>query len=866
VKKYIYIVKTFRALLIVAVISAMVTVPVAAWSQPVHMAINNQAVELFKRVFTGYDKYKAAPINFDELYTSVGIADDHKPYFARSYSPCRRLKTMQRWIELGGDWADVPAAYAAVRHFYDPLALSGVHYLTDHSDAFGAVYDQPETDAMTWALSHSDNPFNWRNALIYYKKAMEIPEDGKAPEAFSGSHFKTNVKIEPKDRNKERGIYLGLAYRGLGETMHLLGDMTQPAHVRNDSHPWEEPLEDTITPVLVRKFAEGFSTGTAVDAQMVSKFLSTNGTTLNNPEQLFIALSTFTNRNFYSSDTIYDKDSGIMPRNDEVPIPSPQFKDLIPGVMDLLPPSIDADNGTAKNAETKEKAETINYLGAPFLNDIVLMVQEKLSGIIFKSKSYFVPTNANFTKYQGRVLIPIAIAACSDLMHQFFPTLELIAEFEEPELITEETNGKMPEIRYEIEQEAVMNHKVQNDQAWQQADLSISYTGAGELVFENKGKIYKSIPLSFENGKLTGMQNADKDWVKEKPVLNLRQDQSVKLTKEQKYTEIKDNDSVYIQIKAGSRTWTGTKLLYKFPVETLEADYTEHGLREEENYPGFGVREFAAFCEAVNFKTTDTGDVCYLAPLYTGKAELIFENEKGYIKKKIDVFFEEGVLSKISDTEGNLVDEPLILYGDETAEYKLTDMEKLYEIKQDQTVYFQIRVDRNRYIKSQSWSYFSDFEEIDGTYVGSMTVGATQKLRDFVVDIFAYIMHPLANAIAKLADSPPLSFDEVRGIVDSSTTSNTVTVDIALSIVTVSGNKVAIEFYSYDEYGEATVTSCEGTYQNGLLHFKSAYYDASVFEFSGRLYKDSLYGTIGGSAWGIIGQAVDGEWEADKVS
>lgn len=890
-KNHKNITKTLRSLLAIVVAAAIMTTPVTAWSQPVHMAINDQAVGLFKTVFADYDKYKVAPINFDEKYRSVGIPDFHNPNFAKDYSACLWLNSLKQWIVSAGNWADIPAAYSGIRHFYDPLALSGDHYLTDHSAIF-KYYDNPKTDAMTWALVREDNPFNWKNALKYYKKAMEIPEDGATPDAFSGTHFKTDVEIKPKSRKRERELYLGLAYRGLGETMHLMADMTQPAHVRNDSHPWEEPLEDTITPEFVKAYAKKFETGTAVDGRIADQFLSTNGTTLNNPKQLFITLSTFTNKHFYSSDTIYDKESGVMPNNDETPIPNPQFKDLIPGEMevpisqlqvdrtktqlgehpliasevDLLPLTTDTNIGTSIYSDFAFRTKKVKFLGASFLGGFVPMVQEKVSGRIFKSKTYSIPADIHFTCYQGRVLIPIAIAACSDLMHQFFPTLEFKTEYEEPELITEKTNDKLPKIRYEINQEAVMNHKVEEDQAWQQLNLSISYTGAGELIFENEGKTYKSIPLSFENGKLVGMQNADKEWVKEKPVLHMRQDNSVKLTKEQRYTEIKEKDSVYIQINAGSRTWTGAKLHYNFPVETLEAEYTELGLREEENYPGFGVREFATSCEAVNFETTDTEEDCYLAPLYTGKAELVFENERGRIKKRIDVFFEDGVLSKISDTEGNLVDEPLILYADETAEYELTDMEKLYEIKQDQTVYFRITDGRTRYLKSENWSYLSDFEEIDGVYVGSMTVGATQKLRDFVVTMFTHFIRPFANALAKMFDAPPLSFEELRAIVDDSTTTNITTVNIAFIIISDSGNKVDVELYWYDEYGEETMIPCKGTYKNGLLRFKGTHPDASVIELTGRLYKNSrLYGKVGGRAWGIIGQAIDGEWEAEKT-
>lgn len=61
------------------------------------------------------------------------------------------------------------------------------------------------------------------------------------------------------------------------------------------------------------------------------------------------------------------------------------------------------------------------------------------------------------------------------------------------------------------------------------------------------------------------------------------------MSKEEAYTAIEDGDSIYIRINTGNRTCISIKLNYEYPVETLEADYTEHGLREEE---GKGQLEF----------------------------------------------------------------------------------------------------------------------------------------------------------------------------------------------------------------------------------------------------------------------------------
>ncbi len=64
-----------------------------------------------------------------------------------------------------GDWADEPHLYSSVRHFYDPLSLSGSAWLTDQSEIHGH-YDSPSIDARTWGLSHSDNPFSFFRGTV----------------------------------------------------------------------------------------------------------------------------------------------------------------------------------------------------------------------------------------------------------------------------------------------------------------------------------------------------------------------------------------------------------------------------------------------------------------------------------------------------------------------------------------------------------------------------------------------------------------------------------------------------------------------------------------------------------------------------
>ena len=228
-----------------------------AWSQAPHSQINAEALRLFLRQAKGKEKFRLGPLApgaFQKPLRGVGVASSSLT--VGDFVSREMNLSMQRWIIMGGDWADEPHLFSSVRHFYDPLhAKEGyVAYLTDQSWAHG-LYDSPQIDARSWGLNHPENPFTFFMALSSYKAALEVQEDAPLPPQISMPHFKTNLNITAKDHEDQRHLYLSRAYRALGESMHMLGDMTQPAHVRNDSHPMDEPIEIATFPEHVRAAA-----------------------------------------------------------------------------------------------------------------------------------------------------------------------------------------------------------------------------------------------------------------------------------------------------------------------------------------------------------------------------------------------------------------------------------------------------------------------------------------------------------------------------------------------------------------------------------------------------------------------------------
>jgi|GEM_PF-3854307 len=831
--------RRFRARVVMVLLTLLGVGSAGAWNQPTHKAVNHQAVEKFKVAFGGARKFTLGPVNFAEFYTGVGLIGAR--YFAATTTPDRRTLQLTAWVTEGGDWADEPQLYAAVRHFYDPLALSGVHYLTDQSTAHGR-YDQPMVDAVTWALSAADNPFSWHEALVAYKRAMEIPEDGQTPGVIRGSHFKLDIALHPKDRAEEREIHLARAYRALGETMHLLADMVQPAHVRNDSHPRDEPVEDAVHAADVRALASA-----PVDARMVPDLRSAGGGARHRPEQLFLTLAEFTNRSFYSSDTVYDGPSGVNPRNQENPYPRPQFKHLLPRKVKVKKDGTDVAKATEEGTE-------LDAWVAPFLGGTIPMATK---GTYW----HYVPPS--FAKQQARVLIPIAIHAAADLMHQFYPTMELQGRFDDPELLVDNRDRK-PLARHRVEVEATMVHHLDEDPAWNDEGLSISYAGPAELVFERGGRLRRTVPLAFQQGRLTQAHDHRGTMVDGPLSLYLRLGKGPALPRPEAHTALEDGDAVYVRVKAGSRTFSGPKLHYAFPVQRVEAVFQDLGLRPDEAAPGLGVRRIAVTADAVNRSFPARPDGQQLVPEYTGTMELAFIDERGRLNKTIPVWFEEGRLSRISDPQGNLVPEPLVLYGDESSRQKLTDWEELYQVEPEHTVSLVLWVDDRRLIRSNSWTYGVESEEVDGTYSGTLRLGGTEKLRDAIVTMFSYGFYPVALAICKATDRPPMSLAEVRSAVDNATTSHVVEVPLSMTVVSEGARRVTVDVTVTGDGGVDTRVTSTGSYHNGELRFKIRFPDGAELDMTGHLQGVRLTGTASGSAWGVVGDALEGSWSVRR--
>lgn len=518
--------------ILLILIALLLSTSAFGWSQSAHKQINLEALIKFNRIYTDKEKYKEAPIDTKEMF--LGLMTTSSSLFEKDYKDRLAMNTYAGWIIDGGSSADEPHLYESVRHFYDPTKEgNGPTWLTDQISVHGYIYNlagngyvSPEIDAKEWGLRHPDNPYSYQKALEYYKKAMSIPED-KTVENFPGNGLFRASDVVANSLDEERSLYLGAAFRALGETMHLLGDMTQPAHVRNDSHPFSEPLEDSLSGTDVANIAQSNS---QPDSR-ISPIFTTNGAQTALPlEQLFVNIAQHTNRYFYTADTIYDGNENIMPRNGENPYPNPQFSDLV--VKERL---------LANDMKFRSVYGVFNGVEVPMAS------QDLMEVILNKNETHEFNVLPSFAKPQGAATIPVAIAACADAIDRFFPSLELIVETGNETIVLDKKEQEYATIPVAVQ----LKHHYQRDPDWSQ-DMEIKYSGPAELVFEKDGKIEYAYKINFENGIIKEIQEGRK--MVEKPLqIYVKKSPKVKLSKEEAYYELKEGQNVYIEIHAGAR-------------------------------------------------------------------------------------------------------------------------------------------------------------------------------------------------------------------------------------------------------------------------------------------------------------------------
>lgn len=162
-----------------------------------HEAINRIAIRNTKCVADAYLK--------NELDITLGLSQQYQGW------------SMAGWCMEGGIREDdgVPSNPFSLlryfRHFYDPTRDGGL------SDV--PFNRTPYTRSLIWGYDHPDNEWSFRKARTKFLQSL--------------------ISTTPSVRTKN----LAETFKALGMVGHLIGDLAQPQHTRNDAHPTNAGIE-----------------------------------------------------------------------------------------------------------------------------------------------------------------------------------------------------------------------------------------------------------------------------------------------------------------------------------------------------------------------------------------------------------------------------------------------------------------------------------------------------------------------------------------------------------------------------------------------------------------------------------------------
>jgi hypothetical protein len=257
------------------------------------MPISSQAYD-FDSVHPEINKNAVSQSNLDYILKN-------RFGFSNGVTTVLNKRWIQEWVEFGGKMEDQPER-RGLHHFFDPLKT--------WDDAGLFYFDS----SLLWATQSQDmdgGSHSWIDARNFF---------------YSGL---TATTKEEKETN------FAESFRAIGHVMHLVADLSVPAHVRNDPHPSEWYYSDPDPYELWTEDQEAHHPGSLIYTGPDSNYdTSIFGRAVNleqypfpisalwdqdrydetNPEVTWsdqqVGLAEFTNVNFFSSDTIESQTSG----------------------------------------------------------------------------------------------------------------------------------------------------------------------------------------------------------------------------------------------------------------------------------------------------------------------------------------------------------------------------------------------------------------------------------------------------------------------------------------------------------------------------------------------------------------------------
>lgn len=262
-----------------------------AWSVPTHELLSARAADV-SVLNTG-----ALPgLGFQNLDTLIAGID---------FESKSKTHTVREWIQGGARFEDAGSVILGTarfnNHFHNPLRLWPQAGLNDLL--------QTGSSALVWAQDPLANPdWSWQGVRQSYAQALTLETKAARESQFAR------------------------VFAGLGHLIHLIQDMSQPAHVRNDGHPvdgigidgietWALHAEEEEGGRLITGFAQtprfpSLSLGAGAPPgggyEPITEFWDTDQgstQTFGAAEGLTVGLAEYTNANYFSEDTIAATDT-----------------------------------------------------------------------------------------------------------------------------------------------------------------------------------------------------------------------------------------------------------------------------------------------------------------------------------------------------------------------------------------------------------------------------------------------------------------------------------------------------------------------------------------------------------------------------
>lgn len=201
-------------------------------------------------------------------------------------------------------------------HFHDPLQT------WDHWEQAGLNSNWPwvlsGSSSVLWSVN-SSNEWSWQQVRYYYRLALTSQTE------------------------TERSTNFAKTFSGVGHLIHLVEDAAQPAHVRNDPHPFDDKgympgfefwakradNQPTVEGFMSHPVYPAVSLNTTIGGYPpITQFFDTDQYNGTNPSiSLSLGLAEYTNANFVSEDTIF-KDFAYPRREDMIVFAESQNKTL----------------------------------------------------------------------------------------------------------------------------------------------------------------------------------------------------------------------------------------------------------------------------------------------------------------------------------------------------------------------------------------------------------------------------------------------------------------------------------------------------------------------------------------------------------